>query len=135
MTMGDIIKKLRLEANMTQEELGQKIGVQKSAIRKYEKGEVENIKRSTIKTMAELFDVSPCYLMGWEDNYNPGGKLEKEVSLIEQIQQQYGKDAVQLLTQFNELNELGRTKVLNDISDLTELPKYTEREKTELKNA
>lgn len=47
--MGERIKYLRESKGMTQEELGEKIGVQKSAIRKYEKGEVENIKRSNIK--------------------------------------------------------------------------------------
>ena len=130
--MGEIIKMLRLQANMTQEELGEKIGVQKSAVRKYEKGEVENIKRSTIKKMADLFNVSPCYLMGWEDAYNPNGRLAKEVSLIEQIQNQYGKDAVQLLQNFVELNELGKSKALESASDLTEIQKYTEKEDADL---
>ncbi len=128
MTMGEIIKMLRVNAKMTQEELGEKLGVQKSAIRKYEKGEVENIKRSTIKKMADLFNVSPCYIMGWEDAYNPNGKLAKEVSLIEEIQRQYGKEAVQLLQNFTELNEVGRSKALETISDLTELQKYTEQD-------
>lgn len=128
MTMGEIIKMLRVNAKMTQEELGEKLGVQKSAIRKYEKGEVENIKRSTIKKMADLFNVSPCYIMGWEDAYNPNGKLAKEVSLIEEIQRRYGKEAVQLLQNFTELNEVGRSKALETISDLTELQKYTEQD-------
>ena len=63
MTMGDRIKTLRLEKGMTQEELGQVIGVQKSAIRKYESGHVENIKRSAIEKLAATFGVSPGYLM------------------------------------------------------------------------
>lgn len=75
MEMGDIIKKLRLEAGITQEKLGSIIGVQKSAIRKYEKGEVQNIKRSSIQKMADFFNVSPSYLMGLSD--------EKETSTIE----------------------------------------------------
>ena len=126
MTMGEIIKKLREEKGMTQEELGAVIGVQKSAIRKYEKGEVENIKRSSIQRMAELFGVSPCYLMGWEANYNPNGALAKEVELIEQIQLVYGKEAVQLLQQFNELNQAGKEKAIENLTDLTEITKYTE---------
>lgn len=63
MTMGDRIKYLRESSGLTQDQLGEMIGVQKSAIRKYEKGEVENIKRSAIKTMADYFGVSPCFLM------------------------------------------------------------------------
>ena len=49
MEMGEIIKQLRKAHNLTQEELGKRLGVQKSAIAKYEKGRVENIKRSTIQ--------------------------------------------------------------------------------------
>ena len=45
MTTGERIKMLRKEHNLTQEELGAKIGVQKAAIQKYEKGTVKNIKR------------------------------------------------------------------------------------------
>lgn len=67
MKMGDIIRNLRIQKGMTQEELGNVIGVQKSAIRKYESGMVENIKRTSIKKMAQLFGVSPTYLMGMED--------------------------------------------------------------------
>ena len=59
MKMGDIIKQLRLQHNMTQEELGKHIGVQKSAIRKYESGLVENMKRTSIQKMADLFNVHP----------------------------------------------------------------------------
>ena len=66
MKMGDYIKYLRLEKGWSQEELGEKCGVKKAAVNKWEKGSVENIKRSTIEKMAELFDVSPCELMCFE---------------------------------------------------------------------
>lgn len=66
--MGAIIKQLRLQKGLTQEELGKVIGVQKSAIRKYESGMVQNIKRSSIKKLADFFGVSPSYLLGYEDS-------------------------------------------------------------------
>lgn len=53
-----MIKKLRIQNHLTQEQLGEKLGVQKSAIAKYEKGRVENLKRSTIQKMAEIFKKS-----------------------------------------------------------------------------
>lgn len=69
MPMSDRIKELRLAAGLTQEELGEKLGLQKSAIAKYENGRVENIKRSTIQAMAELFGVSPSYVLGFDDEH------------------------------------------------------------------
>lgn len=76
MNTGDIIKKLRKKNNLTQEELGTKLGIKKSAIRKYEKGEVENIKKSNIIKLAKIFNVTPSYLMGWEDDSEDNEKVE-----------------------------------------------------------
>lgn len=64
MNTGDIIKKLRKNKNLTQEQLGEILGVQKSAIAKYENGRVENLKRATIERLANIFDVSPSYILG-----------------------------------------------------------------------
>lgn len=66
--MGKRIKELRLKKGVTQEELGKVIGVQKAAILKYESGLVENMKRSSIKKLAEYFNVKPSYLMGLDNN-------------------------------------------------------------------
>lgn len=66
METGEMIKKLRMQNHWTQEQLGEKLGVQKSAIAKYEKGRVENLKRSTIQKMAEIFNVSPLVFLGYE---------------------------------------------------------------------
>lgn len=67
MNMGERIRQLRIANGLTQEELGKYIGVQKSAIRKYEKGEVKNMKRTSIQTLSNLFKVSPSYLMCLEE--------------------------------------------------------------------
>lgn len=66
MDMGKRIKSKRLELGYTQEELAAKVGLQKSAIAKYENGRVENMKRSMILKMAEELKCTPAYLMGWE---------------------------------------------------------------------
>lgn len=67
MGMSDRIKEQRVKKGLTQEDLGAKLGLQKSAIAKYENGRVENIKRSTIQKMAEVLDCSPAFLMGWDE--------------------------------------------------------------------
>ena len=64
MGMAERIKERRKAMGYTQTELGEKIGVQASAIAKYENGRVENIKRSVIANMANVLDCSPSYLMG-----------------------------------------------------------------------
>lgn len=67
MTTGERIRQLRIEKDMTQEMLGEKIGVKKAAIYKYENGLVVNLKRDIIEKLANVLEVSPSYLMGLDD--------------------------------------------------------------------
>ena len=67
MTTGERIRQLRIGKNMTQEMLGEKIGVKKAAIYKYENGLVVNLKRDIIEKLANVLEVSPSYLMGLDD--------------------------------------------------------------------
>lgn len=53
MDIGDKIRNARLAKGLTQEELGNLVGLQKSAIAKYENGRVVNIKRSTLQKLAK----------------------------------------------------------------------------------
>ena len=67
MDMGEKIKKLREAKGMTLEELGDKVGVGKSTVRKWEKGIIANMRRDKIAKVAKALNVSPSYLMGWEE--------------------------------------------------------------------
>lgn len=66
--MGRRIRELRIAAGLTQEQLGELVGLQKSAVAKYENGKTENMKRNVIQSMAKVLGVSPSYLMGFEDD-------------------------------------------------------------------
>lgn len=57
MELGQKIKEARLQKGLTQEELGKVVGLQKSAIAKYENGRVVNIKRSTLQKLAKALDL------------------------------------------------------------------------------
>lgn len=61
------IRLARINRGMTLEELGEKIGVNKTAIYKYEKGLIVNLKRSTIEALAIALNVNPVWLMGLTD--------------------------------------------------------------------
>lgn len=63
MTVGEKIKTLRKSLGLTQTELGQRVGVQKNAVSKWECGRVEDIPTSTIKLLANLFNVPASYLI------------------------------------------------------------------------
>ena len=67
MTTGEKIKSLREQKGMTLEELGNKVGVGKSTVRKWENGMIANMRRDKIAKLADALDTSPAELMGWKN--------------------------------------------------------------------
>lgn len=65
--VGNYIKSLRKDKGLTQEELGNMIGVKKAAVQKWESGMVQNLKRNTIKQLSEIFEVSPASFIDDDD--------------------------------------------------------------------
>lgn len=128
MTMGTYIKQLREEMGISQEELGKSLNppVNRAAVNKWETGQVENIKRTHIQQLAKKFGVSPCELMCFDDRFD-SAKAAEETKAIELVQKHFGKDAVKVLQMFHEMNRTGQKKVLEDMSDMIQLSKYTEK--------
>ena len=64
MKIGDVIKQARIQKGYTQEELAELVGVQKSAVAKWENGRVSEIKRSNLYGLAQALGISPTSLVG-----------------------------------------------------------------------
>ena len=71
MNIGEKIKLLRCELNLTQEELASAACTTKQTIHKYETGIISNIPASKIKSIADRLNTTPAYLMGWEEEEKP----------------------------------------------------------------
>lgn len=136
MTMGEMIKYHREQLDLSQEELGKSLNppVNRAAVNKWETGQVENIKRTHISQLAKKFGISPCELMCFDDKFQ-SPMLAEQVKALELIQKHFGKDSVQLLQLYQQLNQTGKEKALEDVEDLTQLSKYTDSIKKEYKNA
>lgn len=68
-TSGDKLKEARIEKGLTLQQLGKLIGVSHATLSKYESGDIENIPPNRIEDLARVLEVSPAYLMGWEDRF------------------------------------------------------------------
>ena len=115
-TIGERIKYLRVLADMSQEELGNRVGVQRAAINKYEKGMVTNIPIATIEKIAKTFDVSPTYIVGW-DNVE-SNTLSAEVKILQGVKKFYGGEVVEIIEQYTQLNSTGKKRLLQYLDDM-----------------
>lgn len=71
MEMKDKIRNLRAEQHKTLEYIAKIVGVSKSTVRKWESGDIANMRRDKIAKLASALDTTPEYLMGWDDNSKP----------------------------------------------------------------
>lgn len=78
-TVGDRIRQVRQEQDVTQQELADYIGVSKQAAYKYENNIVTNIPTDKVDAIAKRLRVSPAYLMGWEEQPAPAASKEPTV--------------------------------------------------------
>lgn len=114
--LGDVIKKMRKDRGWTQSQLGEKIGVKKAAVQKYESGTVKNIKQETLNKLAEAFDTTAGMLVAMGNET----ALRNEVILIEEIKCLYGDESVELLSVFTELSNDNKQKVI-EYADLLKI--------------
>lgn len=61
---GEIIKQRRNELGLTLEEVGKKVGVGKSTVRKWENGMIENMRRDNIVALSKALGISPIDILG-----------------------------------------------------------------------
>ena len=74
--IGKTIKLLRIEKNMTQDQLAKHINSTKQTVFKYENGIITNIPMDKIKIIANVLGVTPAYIMGWEEKNTPQNSLD-----------------------------------------------------------
>jgi transcriptional regulator with XRE-family HTH domain len=127
MTTGERIRQLRIDHQMTQEELGAKVGVQKAAIYKYENGLVVNLKRSVIEKLALALDTTPTYLMGMEDNDVSDSLSSERTAILTMLRESEARDQArisEMIKDFQKLNEDGKEKAVERIHELTEIERF-----------
>lgn len=118
MSIGKIIKFLRHEHGLTQQELADLLGVKKSSIQKYEANDVPNLKVSTIRTLSDTFNISPTAFI-FPEKY-------RQVDLKTTIQNHKELEKHHLIL-LRDLNENGRKKVFEYTNDLKHIEIYQNR--------
>lgn len=67
MTVGERIKKRRKQLKLSVDKLAEMIGKNRATIYRYESDEIENMPYDVIEPLAKALNVSPAYLMGWDN--------------------------------------------------------------------
>lgn len=114
MTTGEVLRFLRQQKGATQEEVGEILGVQKSAIQKYENGSVVNLKLDAIRKLCFFFQIPPWILI-----------FPENVSKLKEYgETESGDEFHRYLVDFSRLNIHGRRRLYSYAHDLALIEKY-----------
>lgn len=105
MNIGQRIKERRKELRMSADELGKRLGKDRSTIYRYEKGDIENLPLDILEPIATALDTTPQYLMGWE-------KVQKNNDTIADIVVRMRTDS-DFLSLVETLNGLDAEKIVS----------------------
>lgn len=67
MDIGKLIRDKRIEYGLTMKEVAQRVGVSEGTISRWESGEINNMKRSSMAALSKELNISPLVLMGWSE--------------------------------------------------------------------
>ena len=68
MTIGERIKRRRLELGLSADDLAAKIGKNRATIYRYENSDIEKLPTTILEELSKVLLVTPAYLMGWEES-------------------------------------------------------------------
>lgn len=136
MTFGEMVKRDRKRARLTQQQLADMVNVSKMTIRRIESISEDigilSIRFDTICAVADALD-SPGLLDYAMDTYgappydpNPEGPPFSEEQQ-RQIENE-GSKRWRLVSAFDILNDTGKTEAVKRVEELTEIPRYTKQE-------
>lgn len=116
MNAGEVIKKLRREKGMTQNELAELLKVSKASVQKYEQGDVQNLKAEMLRKLCLLFDVPPFVFIFPEH-------LDGEKEILSEAYK--WTEILKIVAVFNDLNKNNRIKAIDFINILNIAEHYT----------
>ena len=99
MNIGQRIKERRKALKMSAEEMGEKLGKDRSTIYRYENGFIENLPLDILEPIAEVLQTTPQYLMGWQETE------QKNSALVDiTIRARTDKEFFSIVNGLNQLN-------------------------------
>ena len=81
-SIGEMLRKRRNELSLTQRQVANQVGVTEATVSRWESGDIDNMRRDKIASLANALKVSPLLIMGVENSeqyYRPVNVEESEL--------------------------------------------------------
>lgn len=107
MKINEKLKHRRIELSLTMLEVAKKVGVSEATISRWESGDIANMRRDKIVSLAKALQVPPAFIMDEDESFN------------------YTSQEINIINKYKKLNHKGKPKAETYIDDLLVNPQYT----------
>lgn len=106
-------------------ELSKQTGLSKAQISQYVNG-IYEAKQIALYKLAVALDVSEAWLMGQDVPMERGTSTvaPNDLTLLDTIRLRYGSETSEIVTLVSKLNDQGKKRAVQSVSDLAEIEKY-----------
>lgn len=111
MTIGERIKKRRLELGLSVDDIAKKLNKNRATIYRYESNDIENFSITILEPLAQVLNTTPAYLMGWEDKRSDAGSHAKVRMIMD-------NQFIELFSYWEALNDDGKQLVMDYVAAL-----------------
>lgn len=112
MTVGQRIKARRKELGISADDLGKKLGKDRSTVFRYENGYIEKLPIDILRPIAEALLTTPEYLMGWEEEHRE--MIEKNSDIVDATIKMRNNDVFfELVNKLKDLDDEKLSSILN----------------------
>lgn len=115
MSLSTVLKSKRKELNLTLLEIAQKMGVSEATVQRWESGNIKSLRHERIVLLAQILQVSPHLLMGWEDFHDEHDYIKENAPSL--FNESASPEAVELLSRIIQLSPENQSK-LSELIDL-----------------
>ena len=84
MEVKDILRAKRIELGLTIYEVADAVGVRAATVSRWESGDIENMRRDKIESLAKVLGISPLVILGYEEPPDVPYYLNEETTQIAQ---------------------------------------------------
>ena len=105
MKINERIKERRKELHLSADYIAQQLGISRASYYRYEKSEVYNMPITALEPLAKILNVTPSYLMGWDDTVTEA----PSVPLTPRDERQIAADLEKMLADLDSKNSMAAT--------------------------
>lgn len=97
------LKSRRKELGLTLAQVAERVGTSEATVQRWENGSIKTLRHESIVKLADVLDVSPSYLMGWQeptesiDDLRNALKDNPDLRMLLSTSSKLGPDAIKQL--------------------------------------